>query len=131
MTSYLIDINVWLALTWDGHPHHDVAGVWFESIDEATLLFCRITMLGLLRLLTNEQVMGQSVVTVREALGFMIAGTKIRALKWPASPSEWRACFAGLLRQSPTGERPRRSWIVTWLVSRRQPDQNWSLWIKA
>jgi len=69
MTSYLIDINVWLALTWDGHPHHDVAGVWFESIDEATLLFCRITMLGLLRLLTNEQVMGQSVITVLEALG--------------------------------------------------------------
>jgi toxin-antitoxin system PIN domain toxin len=68
MTSYLIDINVWLAMTWDLHTQHEAATGWFESVDDAALLFCRFTMLGLLRLLTNRNVMGDSLVTVREAL---------------------------------------------------------------
>lgn len=68
MTSYLIDINVWLALTWDQHPHHVRAKLWYSSLDNSSLLFCRFTMLGLLRLLTNQQVMGDSTTTVAEAL---------------------------------------------------------------
>src|SRR5258708_37645022 len=68
MTSYLIDINVWLAMTWDRHPQHPRAVSWHDSIQDATLLFCRFTMLGFLRLLTNEKVMGDSTVTVNSAL---------------------------------------------------------------
>lgn len=68
MTSYLIDINVWLALTWDGHPQHHSAARWYSSIDDAALLFCRFTMLGFLRLLTNPKVMGDSTTTLAGAL---------------------------------------------------------------
>ncbi len=68
MTSFLIDINVWLAMTWALHPQHARASLWYASLDEAALWFCRLTMLGLLRLLTNAQVMGDSTVTVGEAL---------------------------------------------------------------
>ena len=68
MTSYLIDINVWLALTWDRHPQHVPASRWHASIDDSALLFCRFTMLGFLRLLTNRQVMGDSTTTVAGAL---------------------------------------------------------------
>jgi uncharacterized protein len=64
----LVDINVWLALTWDQHPQHTPATRWFETIDDAALLFCRFTMLGFLRLLTNQQVMGDSTVSVSGAL---------------------------------------------------------------
>ena len=103
MTSYLIDINVWLALTWDGHPHHDVAGVWFESIDEATLLFCRVTMLGLLRLLTNEQVMGQSVVTVLEALGLYDRWNKDPRVELAGEPLGMEGVFRRAL--APVGNR--------------------------
>jgi predicted nucleic acid-binding protein len=35
----LIDINVWLALTWDRHPQHVPASEWYGSIDNAALLF--------------------------------------------------------------------------------------------
>jgi hypothetical protein len=42
-TSYWIHGSVWLALTWDRHPQHVPA-------DAAAVLFCRFTMLGLLRL---------------------------------------------------------------------------------
>jgi len=68
MTSYLIDTNVWLAMTWDRHPHHLAASRWFESADVAAFLFCRLTMLGFLRLLTNAKVMGGSTATLSEAL---------------------------------------------------------------
>ena len=68
MTSYLIDINVWLAMTWDLHPQHAPAARWSRSRSTSTFLFCRFTMLGLIRLLTNPKVMGGSTVTVGEAL---------------------------------------------------------------
>lgn len=68
MTSYLADINVWLALTWEQHPQHVPAARWYATLDEAVLLFCRFTMLGFLRLLTNQKVMGDSTVTLAGAL---------------------------------------------------------------
>jgi uncharacterized protein len=68
MTSYLVDINVWLAMTWDQHPQHAPAARWQESVDRGSLLFCRFTMLGFLRLLTNQSVMGDSTLNVMGAL---------------------------------------------------------------
>jgi uncharacterized protein len=53
------DINVWLALTYDRHIHHSTAGEWFEALaPTARLFFCRLTQLGLLRLLSAPAVMG-------------------------------------------------------------------------
>ena len=70
MTSYLIDINVWLALSWLGHPDSKAACDWLSAIpkNRTRLLFCRITQLGLLRLLTNERLMGGSVLTTAAAV---------------------------------------------------------------
>lgn len=70
MTSYLIDINVWLAMTWDLHPQHASAARWYATLklNESALWFCRMTMLGFLRLLTNRAVMGDSTVTPQSAL---------------------------------------------------------------
>ena len=60
-TSFLFpDINVRIALTYDGHVHHAIAANWFESLGpDSRFFFCRFTQLGLLRLLTAEGVMGQ------------------------------------------------------------------------
>lgn len=65
--SVFPDLNVWLALATPGHIHHKAAKRWFESLDEADLLFCRFTQIGLLRLLTTAAVMGRDVLTQREA----------------------------------------------------------------
>ncbi len=68
-TSFLFpDINVWVALTYDGHVHHVVAVRWFSSLNaDARLFFCRFTQLGLLRLLTAEAVMGRQEVLTQAA----------------------------------------------------------------
>jgi uncharacterized protein len=62
------DVNVWLALTYEGHVHHIAAKRWFEPLDdEVRLFFCRVTQLGLLRLLTTEAVMGGAEVLSQSA----------------------------------------------------------------
>lgn len=61
------DVNVWLALATLGHIHHKDARRWFENLDDADLIFCRFTQLGLLRLLTTAAVMGRDVLNQRQA----------------------------------------------------------------
>jgi len=70
MNSYLIDINVWLALSWGLHPFSKVAHQWLAELPakRTRLIFSRVTQLGLIRLLTNELVMGESVLTIQQAL---------------------------------------------------------------
>lgn len=61
------DINVWVALTYEGHVHHASARRWFASLTRAVrLYFCRFTQLGLLRLLTAEAVMGRDEALTQE-----------------------------------------------------------------
>lgn len=53
------EVNVWVALTYDRHVHHVSARQWFEGLPPTSrLFFCRLTQLGLLRLLSEPAVMG-------------------------------------------------------------------------
>jgi toxin-antitoxin system PIN domain toxin len=68
MTLFFLDVNVWLALSDGGHAHHPVVSAWMDRLpDDITLIFCRYTQLGLLRLLTNNAVMGDKTLTLGEA----------------------------------------------------------------
>lgn len=67
MKSYFPDINVWLALTYRGHQHHETATQWFNLLTNDTAGFNRITQIGFLRLLTYVQIMGDDVRTQNEA----------------------------------------------------------------
>lgn len=70
MTSYFPDVNTWLALTWNGHVHHGSAVAWFDTVEApCRFIFSRYSQLGLLRLVTNAQVMGDSVLDLRSAFG--------------------------------------------------------------
>jgi toxin-antitoxin system PIN domain toxin len=67
-TSLFPDINVWVALTYEGHIHHSNAAEWFATLpSDAGFAFCRFTQLGLLRLLTAAAVMGDEVMTQPQA----------------------------------------------------------------
>ena len=66
MTSFFPDVNVWLALTYEHHAHHESAAQWLEGTEQS-VFFCRLTQLGLLRLLTNETLMAEDVLTQRKA----------------------------------------------------------------
>ena len=62
------DINVWVALSHGRHVHHLVATDWLSELEGDTrLCFCRLTQLGMLRLLTTTAVMGADTLTQAEA----------------------------------------------------------------
>jgi toxin-antitoxin system PIN domain toxin len=63
----LPDVNLWIGLTSNRHVHHALATSWLESLADARIAFCRITELGLLRLLTNRHVMGEDVLAPSQA----------------------------------------------------------------
>lgn len=65
--SDLPDLNVWLALADPDHEYHARARRYWETEASSRLAFCRVTMLGLLRLLTNRKVMRSAPFTPDQA----------------------------------------------------------------
>ena len=64
----LLDVNVWLALTFDSHIHHPAAKSWFDGLSNNSICcFCRLTQQGFLRLATNSKVFPKPL-SVDEAL---------------------------------------------------------------
>ena len=66
-TLNFLDANVWLALLWSRHIHSEKAKEWFERSSEEKFLFCRITQITVLRLLTTAAVMGGDLKKMHEA----------------------------------------------------------------
>jgi len=64
----LPDVNVWLALAVQEHPHHHAALAYWQGAAQTRAWFCRITMLGLVRLLTQPRVMGPRALAAHQAL---------------------------------------------------------------
>jgi toxin-antitoxin system PIN domain toxin len=65
---HLLDVNTWLALTFDSHVHHPSAKAWFDAQpSSAVCAFCRLTQMGFLRLATNPSVFGKDAVSMAEA----------------------------------------------------------------
>jgi toxin-antitoxin system PIN domain toxin len=62
----LLDVGVWLASVWGRHARHPVTAQWFgRQTDD--LAFCRVTQMGLLRLLSNPAIMGDDAVDRSQA----------------------------------------------------------------
>jgi len=98
-TSLFPDINVWVALTYEGHAHHANAAEWFAMLSrDATFVFCRFTQLGLLRLLTAEAVMSDEVMTQPQAWAAYDRWLKDPRVELVEEPAEIETRFRALLR---------------------------------
>ena len=114
-TSLFPDINVWVALTYEGHVHHSNAAEWFATLSrDATLAFCRFTQLGLLRLLTAEAVMSDEVMTQPQAWLAYDRWLQDPRVELVDEPAEIEIRFRALtrLRQPAT-----RDWADSYLVA--------------
>ncbi len=93
----LLDVGVWLAATWGRHIHHHAAADWFDRQSE-DLLFCRVTQMSLLRLLSNSAVMGEDVVTRSAAWRIVDQLWADERVLWVDEPPQleavWRAISA-------------------------------------
>jgi toxin-antitoxin system PIN domain toxin len=81
-TLNFLDSNVWLALMWRRHSLGEKARQWYELAREEEFFVCRFTQLSVLRLLTNEQVLGDEANTMTDAWRM-----------WDRSTTDMRAVF--------------------------------------
>ena len=107
-----LDINVWLALSTEDHQHFKPAWRWYmETPPDTVFVFCRLTQLGFLRLLTTRSVMGKGTLTQAEAWHaydqwFEAAGAvfadepaalesefRVKTGRENASPKEWADAY--------------------------------------
>lgn len=90
----LLDTSVWLALSAPDHVHHARARHYWDVQAAASLAFCRITALGLLRLLTNPRVLGDAALggaAAWRALGIWLAQPRIVFAPEPPDLDTWLA----------------------------------------
>jgi toxin-antitoxin system PIN domain toxin len=114
-TSLFPDINVWVALTYEGHAHHSNAVEWFATLPpDATFAFCRFTQLGLLRLLTAEAVMSDEVMTQPQAWAAYDRWLRDPRVEFAEEPPEVETRFRALtrLRQPAT-----KDWADSYLAA--------------
>jgi hypothetical protein len=103
-SSSFPDVNVWLALLMADHVHRPSARAWWESGAAESIMFCRVTQVGVLRLLTAAAAMKQSwraydrlfqddrVALVREPDGMEEQFRKLSSLR-SASGKAWADAY--------------------------------------
>ena len=67
--SWLLDSNVWAALTIDRHEYHRKALAWFDQTpDDRSTCFCRMTQNSFLRLISSDTIFREDAVSNRDAI---------------------------------------------------------------
>lgn len=96
---FLPDVNVWLALASQRHMHAAICGEWLGSIVTGRAVFCRVTQMSLLRLLTNASVMGDDVLSSKDswrAYRTILADERILFVPEPNDlEAEWQKLTSG------------------------------------
>lgn len=114
MIISLPDVNVWIALAPEGHVHHVPARAWFTAQPDASVAFCRITQMGLLRLLTNSHVMGRAPRTIVQAWETFAQLRGDRRLVFAGEPDRIESAWRQLMTQGGVGPS---SWTDTYLAA--------------
>jgi toxin-antitoxin system PIN domain toxin len=93
----LVDVGVWLAAVWGRHAHYPVASDWLNRQAD-DLVFCRVTQMGLLRLLSNPTIMGEDAIDRSQAWRLFDQLWADERVLWADEPDEldavWRAISA-------------------------------------
>ena len=91
---FLLDVNLWLALTFQKHVHHLAAKTWFDQAPDASCFFCRLTQQGFLRLATNPKAFGGDAVPMIDAwrlYDLFLSDSRVQiAGEPPGLESRWR-----------------------------------------
>ncbi|MCY7308745.1 MAG: PIN domain-containing protein [Rhodoferax sp.] len=117
----LPDLNVWLALVVQEHPHHALARRYWEDCAMARTLgqkqhFCRATMLGLVRLLCQPKLMGDGVLGLADAFAIY---RQLRDTAGVAFCTDAESADSVLAEwtQGAANPLPARLWSDAWLAA--------------
>jgi toxin-antitoxin system PIN domain toxin len=113
MTS-LPDVNLLLALVAAGHTHHAAAREWFETRESDSVAVCRVTQMGLLRLLTNPRVLPSGVYSIDRAWDIANEVLADRRVFFEYEPPELDGVWISLMRHKSAGSN---SWTDAYLAA--------------
>jgi toxin-antitoxin system PIN domain toxin len=94
--KYLADVNVLIALTDDGHIHHERATQWFDTSGHHDWGVCAFVEAGFLRIMANPKVGSHSIEEATEALAILIHHPGYRF--WPIT-DDWARLAAPFLER--------------------------------
>ncbi len=107
------DVNVWLALVSHEHIHSAIARGWWNSWS-GQIVFCRLSQLGLLRLLTTAAVMNDNPLSLDAA--WRVYDSLLEDDRVVFSPEHSRADT--IFRTIATGPaRASKVWADAWLLA--------------
>lgn len=108
----LLDVNVWLALAVETHSQHKAAVAAWGELKQPS--FCRLTQLGLLRLLCNPHVMGDAVLDPETAWAAYERLTQGSGMEFVDEPAGLDACLKQYARGAKTA---RDFWTDAYLAA--------------
>lgn len=109
----LLDVGVWLAAVWGRHVHHKPAADWLNRQDDM-LLLCRVTQMGLLRLLSNRAIMGEDTVNRSAAWWIFDQLWTDERVIWADEPGELNAVWRAI---SARDDQSHRLWTDDYLAA--------------
>ena len=101
----LLDLNVWLAATWSDHIHYDRASAWFAA-QTGDLVMCRVTQMGVLRLMSNPKTMGPDVLTRAEAWRKIDRLREDDRVRWASEPTNLEQAWRAISARDDNSHRP-------------------------
>ena len=97
-----------------GHVHHVPARDLFAAQPDGSVAFCRITQMGLLRLLTNSSVMGRAPRTVAQAWETFAELLADRRVVFATEPDRVESAWRQHMTQAGVGPS---SWTAAYLAA--------------
>jgi toxin-antitoxin system PIN domain toxin len=124
----LPDINIWLALAIEEHPHHARARAYwqqtqadnaptFATAGKPFIWFCRTTMLGMVRLLCQPKAVGAGALDLTAAWHLYQQYRALPQIGLQADPADCESQLSTLLG---TEKLPTRLWTDAYLAALAQ-----------
>jgi uncharacterized protein len=112
---WLLDSNVWSALTIDRHAHHAKALEWFDRTPEnRSACFCRMTQISFLRLISSEMIFREDAVSNQEAIAIYWRFRSDPRVGWMNEPPQLETIW--LKEASHRSPAPKR-WMDSYLAA--------------
>ncbi len=109
----LLDANVWVAASWGNHTKHRLVSDWLDREDDL-LVWCRVTQMTFLRLISNPAVAGPEARTRREAWDSFHAFADDPRVRFLAEPDGLLPLWLSLSKRD---DRSHQVWTDDYLAA--------------
>ena len=113
----LPDVNVWIALAAPSHPHHTSAKAYWQQGNLPRLWFNRVTMLAMVRLLCQRNVMGEATCTLAQAVQTYARYADLAEVGFMAEPEDCEHSLIQMIAQHEGPALPARLWTDMYLAA--------------